>query len=110
LLEERAPQRRERDLATQAVVVLGSILRPVGQRLGKQLAERALDADATSFSEAVRKARDRMNEQVGSKPAAAVPAPAVTPAAIPAPRTPLPAPGAAGATRPKPGASDQAPL
>ncbi len=58
-LEEKAPQRRERDLGAVAVGLLGGAFRPVVTRLGKQLAERALDPDGPSFAEGVRRARQR---------------------------------------------------
>jgi hypothetical protein len=58
-LEEKAPQRRERDLSGTAAELLGGTLMPVVQRLGRQLAERALDPDGPSFAEGVRRARER---------------------------------------------------
>jgi hypothetical protein len=56
-LEESAPRRRERDLGGTVSTLLGSTLRPVAQRLGRELAERALDPDLGSYTEALRKAR-----------------------------------------------------
>jgi hypothetical protein len=81
-LEEKAPQRRERDLGATASVLLGSALGPVVKRLGRQLAERALDPDGPSFAEGIRRARERASGAAskadaspvsdnGSKPAAA---------------------------------------
>jgi len=64
-LDEKAPQRRERDLGATAAVLLGGVLKPVTERLGRQLAERALDADPSSFAEGLRRARSRRN---GTKP------------------------------------------
>lgn len=64
-LEEKAPQRRERDLGATASVLLGSALGPVVKRLGKQLAEQALDPDGPSFAAGLRRARARRN---GSHP------------------------------------------
>jgi len=58
-LEETAPQRRERDLTGTAASLLGGVLLPVSKRLGKQLAERALDPDGFTFSEGMRRARAR---------------------------------------------------
>jgi hypothetical protein len=58
-LDEKAPQRRERDLSGTAAAMLGSVLLPVTKRLGKQLAERALDPDGFTFSEGMRRARAR---------------------------------------------------
>ncbi len=64
-LDEKAPQRKERDLGAQAALLLGGALKPVVTRLGKQLAERALDPDGPSFAEGLRRARERQN---GAKP------------------------------------------
>jgi hypothetical protein len=58
-LEEKAPQRRDRDLGATAAVLLGGAFKPVVERIGKQLAERALDPDGPSFAEGIRKARER---------------------------------------------------
>ena len=58
-LDEKAPQRKERDLGAQAALLLGGALKPVVTRLGKQLAERALDPDGPSFAEGLKRARDR---------------------------------------------------
>lgn len=58
-LDEKAPQRKERDLGATVAVLLGGAFKPVVTRLGKQLAERALDPDGPSFAEGIRRARDR---------------------------------------------------
>jgi hypothetical protein len=58
-LEEKAPQRKERDLGATAAVLLGGAFKPVITRLGKQLAERALDPDGPSFADGMRRARER---------------------------------------------------
>ena len=60
-LDEKAPQRQERDLGGAAVAIAAGLLKPVAQRVGKQLAERALDPDGFSFAEGMRRARDRRN-------------------------------------------------
>jgi hypothetical protein len=60
-LDEKAPQRKERDLGATAAVLLNGVLKPVTQRLGRQLAERALNADPASFAEGLRRARSRQN-------------------------------------------------
>jgi len=62
-LDEKAPQRRERDLSGTAAAMLGSVLLPVTKRLGKQLAERALDPDGFTFSEGMRRARARRSSE-----------------------------------------------
>jgi hypothetical protein len=58
-LDEKAPQRRERDLGGTAAELLGGAFKPVIKRLGRQLAERALDPDLPSFAEGIRRARER---------------------------------------------------
>ena len=58
-LEERSPERRSRDFMETATSVLGNVLRPASVRAGKRLAERLFDPDAQSFSEGLRKARER---------------------------------------------------
>jgi hypothetical protein len=65
-LDEKAPQRRERDLAGTAASVLGSVLLPVSKRLGQQLAERALDPDGFTFAEGMRRARARRGGAPGA--------------------------------------------
>jgi hypothetical protein len=59
-LDENAEARKERDLGAQTALLLGGALRPVVTRLGKQLAERALDPDGPSFAEGLRRARERV--------------------------------------------------
>jgi hypothetical protein len=60
-LDEKAPERQKRDLGGTAAVLLGGVLKPVTERLGRQLAERALEADPASFAEGLRRARSRRN-------------------------------------------------
>ena len=60
-LEEKAPQRQERDLGGAAVAIAAGLLKPVAQRVGKQLAERAMEPDGFSFAEGMRRARERRN-------------------------------------------------
>ncbi|MES1239662.1 MAG: hypothetical protein ABUL57_02235, partial [Chloroflexota bacterium] len=62
-LEEKAPERRERDLGAVAAGLLGGALRPVALRFGKQLAEQALNPDGPSFADGLRKARERMERE-----------------------------------------------
>jgi hypothetical protein len=66
-LDEKADARKERDLGGVLAVLLGTVAKPVTERLGKQLAERALDPDAFSFADAMRRARDRQSGN-GAKP------------------------------------------
>lgn len=63
-LDEKAPQRKERDLGETAAMLLGGAFKPVVTRLGRQLAERALDPDGPSFAEGIRRARERAREAV----------------------------------------------
>ena len=58
-LEEKAPQRRDRELGGAATAMLVNVLKPVSIRFGRQLAERLLDPDAPSFAEGLRRARAR---------------------------------------------------
>ena len=60
-LEEKAPQRKERDLGATTAILLGGVLKPLVQRFGKQLAERALDPDSGTFAEALKRTRERQN-------------------------------------------------
>jgi hypothetical protein len=60
-LDEKAPQRKERDLGATAAVLLGGAFKPVITRLGKQLAEQALNPDGPSFADGMRRARERMS-------------------------------------------------
>ena len=66
-LEEKAPERRERDLGAVAAGLLGGTFRPVILKFGKQLAEQALNPDGASFADGLRKARERVErERAGS--------------------------------------------
>ena len=58
-LDDKAPQRRERDLTSTAATLLGGVLKPVTERLGRQLAERALNPDGFTFADGMRRARAR---------------------------------------------------
>jgi hypothetical protein len=60
-LDENAEARKERDLGATTAVLLGGVLKPVVQRFGKQLAERALDPDSGTFAEALRRTRERQH-------------------------------------------------
>ena len=69
-LDENAEARKERDLGATTAVLLGGVLKPVVQRFGKQLAERALDPDSGTFAEALKRTRERQNgaKRNGSNP------------------------------------------
>jgi hypothetical protein len=58
-LEEKSPQRKERDLGLVAGGLMASLLRPVTVRAGKQLAERLLNADPATLADALRRTRAR---------------------------------------------------
>jgi len=66
-LDEKAPQRRERDLGEAAGGMLTNLLKPLTIRAGKQLAERLLETDAATFGEALGRARSRGRRAAGSK-------------------------------------------
>lgn len=58
-LEEKAPQRRERDLGAATAGIMASLFRPFAVRAGKQLAERLLDPDNQTFAETLERVRSR---------------------------------------------------
>ncbi len=60
-LDERGPQRRERDIGGLAAGLLASALRPASVRAGREFAERLFDPDGPSFAEGLRKARARVD-------------------------------------------------
>jgi hypothetical protein len=62
-LEEKAPQRRERDLGAAAGGLVANLLKPLTVRAGRQLVERLFESDGATFGDALRRARDR---QAGS--------------------------------------------
>ncbi len=67
-LEERAPERRERDIAGLFGGLLANVLRPASVRAGREFAERLFDPDGPSFAEGLRKARARMDAAVPKGP------------------------------------------
>jgi hypothetical protein len=58
-LERTAPKRKERDLGAVTAVLLSSLARPMIQRFGKQLAERAIAPGGPAFEEQLAKIRAR---------------------------------------------------
>lgn len=58
-VRDRTKLRRERDLAGTASMLLGNLLRPASQRAGRQLAERLTVPDTASFTDALRRVRER---------------------------------------------------
>ncbi|HET9681121.1 MAG TPA: hypothetical protein VFP19_03710 [Candidatus Limnocylindrales bacterium] len=67
-LDDKAPQRRERDLGALAGGLVGNLLRPITARAGRELVERLFDSDGATFGEALDRARAR---QAGRPPGAA---------------------------------------
>ena len=68
-LDETAPKRKERDLGGTAAAMLGGVLLPVTKRLGRELAERALDPDGFTFAEGMRRARARRDGEAAERDA-----------------------------------------
>lgn len=60
-LEEKAPQRKQRDLGAVAAGLLGGALRPVTARAGRELIQRLFEPDGPAFGEALRRARSRQS-------------------------------------------------
>ena len=58
-LEEKAPERRQRDLGGVLAGLAGNLLGPITTRAGRQLAERLLDPDNATFEDALRRVRAR---------------------------------------------------
>ena len=64
-LDEKAPQRRERDLGAQAGGLVANLLKPLTIKAGRELAGRLLETDTATFADALRRARTR---QAGGPP------------------------------------------
>ena len=60
-LKEKAPQRKERNLAAVLAMLLASAGRPVATRYGRQLVERLLEPDGESFAAQLEKVRARVD-------------------------------------------------
>lgn len=83
-LEEKAPQRRDRDLGGVVAGLLASVGRPLAQRYGKRLAEQLLASDGPGFSAQLEQVRARRTARSAARPDAADPADAAAgPAAAP---------------------------
>jgi hypothetical protein len=67
-LDEKAPERRDRDLRGALAAAAVALIRPASVRIGKQLAERALDPDRPSFVEGMRRARERQQRGASDSP------------------------------------------
>jgi hypothetical protein len=65
-LDEKAPQRRERDLGLVAGGLLGSLLRPLTARAGRELVERLFDPDGATVGEALGRARARQGGEASA--------------------------------------------
>jgi hypothetical protein len=59
-LDERAEERRGRDVRGVVASLVGNALRPASMRAGREFAERLFDPDGPSFADGLRKARARM--------------------------------------------------
>ncbi|HET9681948.1 MAG TPA: hypothetical protein VFP19_07905 [Candidatus Limnocylindrales bacterium] len=60
-LDEKAPQRKERDLGAAAGGLLTTLLKPLTVRAGRELVERLFDPDGATFGEALGRARARQS-------------------------------------------------
>lgn len=69
-LDEKAPQRRERDLGAAAAGIAAGLFRPFAVRAGRQLAERLLDPDDRTFAHALDRVRGRETGTSGTAGAA----------------------------------------
>lgn len=58
-LDDRAKERRKEGIAAATIAILTAVLRPVGTRAGRQLAERMINPDPAAFEEQLRKVRER---------------------------------------------------
>ena len=58
-LDERAPERRKRDLAGMVSTLLSNVLRPASIRAGRRLAEELFEADRATLTESLRSVRTR---------------------------------------------------
>jgi hypothetical protein len=65
-LDEKAPQRRERDLGAAAGGLLTNLLKPLTARAGRELVERLFEADGATFGEALGRAGARQSGDPGS--------------------------------------------
>jgi hypothetical protein len=60
-LDEKAPQRKQRDITALAAGLLGGALRPVTERAGRELLQRLFEPDTDTFGDAIRRARSRQS-------------------------------------------------
>lgn len=58
-LDEKAPERKDRDLAGVVASLLASVGRPVAQRAARRLVEQVFDADGPGLAEQLEKVRAR---------------------------------------------------
>jgi hypothetical protein len=58
-LDERAKERRKEGFQAAALGLLLSVLRPVGTRAGRQVAERLMNPDEDAFQEQLQRIRER---------------------------------------------------
>ena len=66
-LEEKAPQRRERDLGAVAALTVASVAKPVTQRLGRELVKQLFEPESSSMSEQLEKIRARRSSGSGAQ-------------------------------------------
>ena len=71
-LDERSKVRKQQDTALVGLAIAGNVLRPLSDRLGKQLAERLFSPDSAAFDQALAKVRARYGVATASHAADAV--------------------------------------
>lgn len=64
-LEEKAPERKSRNLSAVVALMLASAGKPVAQRYGRQLVERLFETEGEGFATQLEKVRARVEDAAG---------------------------------------------
>ena len=67
-LEEKAPERKSRNLSAVVALMLASAGKPVAQRYGRQLVERLFETEGEGFATHLEKVRARAGDATGRTP------------------------------------------